>query len=312
MVFSLFREENKNEEKASPVKNQIISLESSFPKVKPLIVHCCHHKTGTVVMDKIFRAISSQFGLKYQYCPQSNLESDTDIWLDDHSHIDFSRIDRPIKGTHMIRNPCAIIVSAYEYHKQTNEPWANRKLKAMKNVSYKDVLNSLDFEKGMEFEMKNAYYVESSKNTIADIYNWDYRLPNFLELKYEDLMTNYNGTIANMFKHYGFSRNMIDAGVEIAAKFNLRNRPPSDLENNLHITNKNLDLDKWKEYFSNKFISEVFIKNYPDDLFEKIGYITDNLESVSNVKVVNNFGARYKHNDKIWKKYNGENMFVIA
>jgi len=41
--------------------------------------------------------------------------------MENHSHIDFSKIHRPIIGSHMIRNPCGIINSAYEYHKITDE-----------------------------------------------------------------------------------------------------------------------------------------------------------------------------------------------
>ena len=86
-----------------------------------LFIHCCHHKTGTHVMMNILRDVCHHFKLKFQYCPQNKLKFDTDIWMENHSHIDFSAIHRPIIGTHMIRNPCAIIISAYEYHKITDE-----------------------------------------------------------------------------------------------------------------------------------------------------------------------------------------------
>ena len=300
---------------------------------KPIIIHCCHHKTGTVVMDKILRAVSNHFNIKYQYCPQKNLEDDTDIWLDDHSHADFSKINRPIVGTHMIRNPCSVIVSAYEYHKQTNEPWANKKIKNMDGVTYKEVLNSLNPQDGLIFEMKNDLYVESSKNTIMDIYNWDYKKPNFLELRFEDLMNNYDGTLGNIFKHYGFSREMIVKGIELSRKFNLRNKTVDDLKENRHVTNKNLDLDKWKDYFNNDEICKKFWKIYPNDIFDKIGYIDDNLytlESFFNGKEKKSvlfqdekisvdidkilFGSEKMSygKEKIWKKYNGDNPFLIA
>lgn len=113
MVFNfLDREKSDFDKKKNKDKNS---------KNKKLIIHCCHHKTGTVVIEKILRNVCNHFGLKYQYCPQSKLEDDTDVWIEHHSHIDFSTINRPIVGTHMIRNPCAIIISAYEYHKITDE-----------------------------------------------------------------------------------------------------------------------------------------------------------------------------------------------
>lgn len=248
-------------------------------KGKKLIIHCCHHKTGTVVIEKVLRRVCNHFGLKYQYCPQSKLENDTDVWLEHHSHIDFSKINRPIVGSHMIRNPCAIIVSAYEYHKKTKENWANRKIKKMANMSYKEVLNNLNEKNGLIFEMKNKFYIESSRNTIMDIYNWDYEKPNFMEFKYEDLMTNFNGTLSNMFKHYGFSKEMIKESLKIAEEFNIRKKDEKDLQKNDHVTNKDIDLDKWKTYF-NKELTEKFYNIFPHDIFDKIGYPVDNLEFV--------------------------------
>jgi len=50
------------------------------------------------------------------------------------------------------------------------------------------VLNLLKEKDGIYFEMKNQLYKESSKNTIMDMYNWNYNMPNFLETKYEDFM----------------------------------------------------------------------------------------------------------------------------
>lgn len=244
---------------------------------KKLIIHCCHHKTGTVVIEKVLRNVCNHFGLKYQYCPQSKLEDDTDVWLEHHSHIDFSKINRPIVGTHMIRNPCAIIISAYEYHKTTKEEWANRKIQKLDNLTYKQILANLDEKNGIIFETKNNFYVESSKNTIMDIYNWDYEMPNFMEFKYEDLMTNYNGTLANMFKHYGFTKEMITQSLKIADNYNIRKKDEKDLLKNGHITNKSIDLDKWKNYFNDKDLIKVFKNNFPIDIFDKIGYPVDNL-----------------------------------
>jgi hypothetical protein len=255
-----------------------IELETVKPIKKKLIIHCCHHKTGTVVIEKILRNVCNHFGLKYQYCPQSKLEEDTDVWMEHHSHIDFSLINRPIVGTHMIRNPCAIIVSAYEYHKTTKEGWANRKIKKLEKMTYKEILNSISEKDGIIFEMKNTLYLESSKNTIMDIYNWDYELPNFLEFKYEDLMSNYNGTLANMFKHYGFTKKMIHTSLIIAAEYNIRKKDEKDLQKNGHITNKSIDLDKWKTYFNNPELIQKFRRIYPIDIFDKIGYPVDNLD----------------------------------
>ena len=239
---------------------------------KKLIIHCCHHKTGTHVMMKILSDVCKHFNLKFQYCPQNKLRWDTDIWMENHSHIDFSKIKRQIIGTHMIRNPCGIIVSAYEYHKTTDEPWANKKIERLGNISYKNALNILKEKDGIYFEMKNQLFLESSKNTIMDIYNWNYKSPNFLETKYEDLISDFNGTLTRIFKHYGFTSTMISTALKIAASHDIHNKDQKDLQNNNHITNKSFDLDKWKTYFSDSELKHKFWGIYPSNIFTKIGY----------------------------------------
>jgi hypothetical protein len=244
----------------------------------------------------------------------------------------------------MIRNPYALIVSAYEYHKMTIEPWANRKIKKLNGVTYKEILNKLSMEEGLMFEIKNELYLESSRNTIMDIYNWDYMRPNFLELKFEDLMTNYDGTLANMFKHYGFTREMIEEAISIAQPYNLRNKNEAELNMNKHVTNKSLDLEKWRGYYNENVIKK-FWKVYPEDLFTKIGYIdylplieknnfqfldetnSDNGEILSkneleklisitgndsmkeSVKVIEEKVIGEK--EKLWRIYNGGNPFMF-
>ena len=239
---------------------------------KKLIIHCCHHKTGTHVMMKILRDVCHYLKLKFQYCPQNKLRNDTDIWMENHSDINFSKIHRPIIGTHMIRNPCGIIISAYEYHKTTDEPWANNKNQKLGNISYKNAINILKEKDGIYFEMKNQLYKESSRNTIMDIYNWNYKMPNFLETKYEDIMTDFNGTLTRIFTHYGFTTSMIKSALKIAANHNINNKDQKYLKSNSHITNKSLDLDKWKTYFNDSELKNKFWETYPSNIFTKIGY----------------------------------------
>lgn len=239
---------------------------------KKLIIHCCHHKTGTYVMMKILRDVCHHFKLKFQYCAQNKLRNDTDIWMENHSHIDFSKIHRPIVGTHMIRNPCGIIISAYEYHKITDEKWANENNQKLGNVTYKYAINLLKEKDGIYFEMKNQLYRESSWNTIMDIYRWNYKMSNFLEIKYEDLMLDFNEILTRMFKHYGFTSTMIATALKIAANHNIYNMDHKHLESDSHITNKSLDLDKWKQFFRDPELKHKFLEVYPRDIFAKIGY----------------------------------------
>ncbi len=55
------------------------SVYMEYANKRPLIIHCCHHKTGTVVIEKILRAVCNYFGIRYQYCSQDKLEPTTDM-----------------------------------------------------------------------------------------------------------------------------------------------------------------------------------------------------------------------------------------
>jgi hypothetical protein len=236
-----------------------------------LIVHCCHHKTGTVVVQNILKDLCNIFGLNFQNCFQQNLHKNTDIWVDQHSIVELDKIDRSLIGTHMVRNPCAVIVSAYEYHKKTREKWAKLKIKKIGNITYQEHINSLSQKEGILFEMKNELYLESSRNVIMKMYNWNYKTPNFIELKYEQLMSDFNRTLSIMFRHYGFDEDMVERALKMAEKHNIRNKNEKYLKSKIHITNPKIELDKWKEYFDEE-IKQEFNKTYPRDVFEKIGY----------------------------------------
>lgn len=125
---------------------------------------------------------------------------------------------------------------------------------------------------GIYFEMKNQLYKESSNNVIMDMYNWNYNMPNFLETKYEDLMSDFNGTLTLIFKHYGFTSKMIATALKIAANHNINNKDQQYLKKNNHITNKSIDLDKWKKVFSDTDLEYLFWETYPSNIFTKIGY----------------------------------------
>ena len=149
---------------------------------------------------------------------------------------------------------------------------ANEKNQKLGDITYKNAINILKEKDGIYFGMKNKLYQESSWNTIMDIYNWNYKMQNFLEIKYEDLMLDFNGTLTRMFKHYGFTLKMIETSLRIVVNHNIQNMEQKYLESDSHITNKSLDLDKWKNYFNDSELKNKFWGIYPSNIFTKIGY----------------------------------------
>ncbi len=61
-------------------------------KKLPLIIHFCHHKAGTIWFRNILSKIAKEFNLKFQSCKQDDLKKDTNIWLQNHSIVDFTSL----------------------------------------------------------------------------------------------------------------------------------------------------------------------------------------------------------------------------
>ena len=65
---------------------------------------------------------------------------------------------------------------------------------------------------------------------------------------------------------------MIATALKIAANHNINNKDQQYLKNDNHVTNKSIDLDKWKQFFSDPELRNKFWGIYPSNIFTKIGY----------------------------------------
>ena len=243
-------------------------------KNKELIAHFTHHKCGTTWFNNSLNKISKRFGLNYQYCDQENLESNTDIWLQWHSEVNFNKL-RPYVGSHMIRDPRDITVSAYFYHLWCDEEWCNIPKKEYNNMSYKKYLNSLSQEQGILFEMKNNLEKgHTTGSVIEDISRWNYSNPRIIELKYEDVILNPEDWFVRIFKKYGFNEKETKKALKIVEKYSFKGRTGRKLgvEDKKSHMRKGTPGD-WKNHFTEDHKDE-FIKQYGDILI-KLGYEKD-------------------------------------
>jgi hypothetical protein len=183
------------------------------PEDRKLIVHCAHHRVGSAWFTRVLSAISDEYGLRFQNCRQPDLRSDTDVFLQDHSLVDLTQL-APHRGSHMVRDPRDIVVSRYFYHIWTKELWAHDPQAEYAGRSYLEYLNSLDQEAGILAEIdKFADY------GLAHMADWNYANPDFLELRYEDLIRDEEGQFRRLFTHYGFRPAAVERSVEIAKQF---------------------------------------------------------------------------------------------
>jgi hypothetical protein len=155
------------------------------------IVVATHHKTGTVWMSTVFRAIANDVGAEYvnfrtQHeqlaevlkTPFVLFNHDSDF--QEHAHL-LNRDD--VRILHLIRDPRDVLISAMHYHKKSNETWLHEPVPGYDNVTYQRRLNALAtrYEQYV-FEMEN-----STDSTLRDMLAWQYGRTNCFEVRYEEL-----------------------------------------------------------------------------------------------------------------------------
>ena len=202
-----------------------------------------------------------------------------------HSQIDYAKLPNEYIGIHMVRDPRDIIISGYLYHKRTTEEWCVNEnfqtkdpivypqvpnsqmyrseqwkvdyINSLNHTSYQNTINALEEEEAIIFEM-NHY----GKWTIEDMLKWDFEKANCLELKFEDVMSNYDDEMMKIFKHCNFSSSQIKAAKYFADKEDLNKMSKKDIEKHPHISS--VKTKKWERYFTEK------LKQYFDTHFSEV------------------------------------------
>lgn len=236
---------------------------------KKLIVHCCYHKVGTAWFIRVLRAISRHYGLRFQRCIQSELNRDTDIFMEYMSRIDETKLPQYV-GSHMIRDPRDIIVSAYFYHLWTEEKWAHIPRHSLNNLTYQEYLNSLDSDVGLLAEMEGT-----SKEVIDEMSQWNYNNPNFFEFKYEEIINDEEAIFYKIFEFYKFSPKAINNCLKIAEQFSFKNqakRKKGVVKQKSHLRSGRPE--QWKELF--KPHHKQRFKELFGDVLIDLGYETNN------------------------------------
>ncbi len=233
-----------------------------------------HHKTGTVLVGKVFQDICRVKRMTWHMGGFETLPSRTAIWIDPHSHGPY-QANHDISGIHIVRHPFQMIVSGYHYHLKTYERWcvdvsvpteADGIIFNFDGLSYQEYLKSLSVEDGLLCEINGR-----SKYAIMDMYNWNYQDSRFLNIKFEDLMTDFEETFMRIFQHLHFEPDEMDLLLELAGKENINNWSQEKIKNNRHVTNKNKTILNYDSHLHEKHFESI-AQIYPKDLLEKIGY----------------------------------------
>lgn len=225
-----------------------------------------HHKTGTQWLNNIFISIAKKYKLKLFYGQHNMLPSDYDLFFQDHSNFDFSRLMSPFRGIHMIRDPRDVIISGCFYHQTSSESWLHRPIAVFDGMSYQQKLKSFPTEdEKILFEMRQI-----GRSTIFELTAWKYDRADFCELKYEDLIGDPTmKAFKEMFEFMEFPPAQIPDLLSIAYDNCLFS---GKVKSKGHV--RSGKSGQWKEYFTPEHKSE-FIHLFGEALVT-LGYELDN------------------------------------
>lgn len=251
-----------------------------------------YHKCGTKLLGKVFLQLSLKYGWEFKSVAGSIEEipkSDVVFFL--HSQIDYSKLPDEYIGIHMVRDPRDIIVSGFLYHKRTVEEWCINKnfqttnpikypqvpnsqmyrsekwkidyIKSLNGQSYQENIKNLSDEEGILYEM-NHY----GKWTIEDMLKWDFKEANCLELKFEDVMTNYDLEMRKIFEHCNFTNEQMVVAKTFADKEDINKMSKKDIEKHAHISS--VKTRKWERFFTDKH--KEFFNEHFSEVLKKYNY----------------------------------------
>lgn len=239
--------------------------------MKHNVVVATHHKSGTVWMSTVFRAIAQKLDAKY-----------VDFW----SH--YGRLDRVLKSPfillnhnsifsrhanelrredvrilHLIRDPRDMLVSATHYHMSADEPWLHEKTSGSQESTYQQRLNSLaTLHEQYLFELENA-----TGSTIDAMLDWQYGRPNCLEVRYEDLWADRSLSLWSQISSFlGFEESELNVCQKCFWEHSLFGAPSK--ANLRHA--RSGEVAQWRREFTPE-LAEAFLFRFPDAL-EMLGY----------------------------------------
>jgi hypothetical protein len=161
-----------------------------------------HHKCATSYIHEIVRRVAREVGLhERSVSTPATFEYDLARWVQDnrvdllvYRLADYQHV-KPLgdfKGFHVIRDPRDVVVSAYFSHLYSHPVDGFPVIAGLR-----EQLQKLSKEDGLLLEM------ESREQQFKCMVEWDYSLPNVLEIKFEDLVRNPYQHFLDIFRFLG-------------------------------------------------------------------------------------------------------------
>jgi Sulfotransferase domain len=233
-----------------------------------------HHKTGCAWMNSTFREISRRLKLRFVKVARAKQLQQQDfarrsIFFFPHASIKEEQwLQRNVSYRifHLIRDPRDVVISGMHYHRESAEKWLHITREKFDGVSYQVKLNSLHGNHARYlFEMEN-------NRAITRIKNWNYNRPHCLEVKYEDLIRDFDMTLfTKIVTHLGFSDDELNSCREAFWKHSIFGGKADRVGAKLHV--RSGEPRQWESVFDRP-LGEAFIRRFGDILI-KLGYEAD-------------------------------------
>jgi len=225
-------------------------------------------------MLNVFQKICREFDWRlvwHHWSAPENLPREADVVVFAHSQFDLGRDGRPYVGVHMVRDPRDLIVSGYQYHRTTREAWCTNAnldetppitaprvprwkesaplkwqqeyLRSLNGKSYQENLRALPEQEGITFEM-----LGHSAWTIDRIREWNYEDSSVVELRFEDVLADYDAEMRRMFVGLGLDERWVERAVAIAATEDLARMDSRRLDTDPHI--KSRGASRWQGHLT--------------------------------------------------------------
>jgi hypothetical protein len=267
---------------------------SVMTQTSPQLICFSYHKSGTTLLLHVMTKVSKALGLRLHnhYGLVECLTPEPGIVLLPHTLLR-GPLDRPYRAIRMIRDPRDIWVSGYFYHRRTVEEWCvnvdldttppiiwpridhsvahwpenwkRRYIERLNGRSYQDNLLDRSRVDGLAFEL-DGY----TGWTLATMREWPLNHAEAMDIRLEDVMTDFDGEMLRIFKHFDLTATQIQAALAVARSEDVRRMGEAAIAQRPQISSRTIS--KWRDVLTKAQVTD-FEATF-GDLIRSLGYAT--------------------------------------
>jgi hypothetical protein len=241
-------------------------------RVSPQLIVFSYHKTGTSLLLHVMTKVGERLGLTVEtkFGMVAGLDPQPDIVLVPHSLLQ-APPNYPYRAIRMIRDPRDIWVSGYLYHRHSEEEWCistnfdltppivwprvdysfahlseewkRRYLERLEGKTYQRNVRDRALVDGLDFELEGY-----TGCTLETMRQWTLCQVDALDVKLEDTMADFDGTMRRIFGHFGFTMEQSDAALEVARSEDIRRMNEANIASRPQIHSR--EISKWRDVLS--------------------------------------------------------------